>query len=176
MSLYGLPKSGSTSIAFRHSCVASSSRPWKLIVQPRNVCASAVGCTAMDARYGSIAPSRSPFIWSSYASRDSATARSTSSGVAIVSDGLGFLAEPHLPEHPLVAARRDEVVAHRVPRGTVEAVRDFVGRREHRAHDGAELFRGVRADPFRVQRIARSGALELLADFPVDPIAGQERG
>ena len=43
MSLYGLPKSGSISIARWHSRVASSSRPWKEYVQPRKVWASAVG-------------------------------------------------------------------------------------------------------------------------------------
>jgi hypothetical protein len=50
MSLYGLPKSGSTSMARRHSAVASSSRPWNEYVQPRNVCASAVGHVAMERR------------------------------------------------------------------------------------------------------------------------------
>ena len=44
MSLYGLPKAGSTSMAVRHSAMASSGRPRKLSAQPRNVWASAVGC------------------------------------------------------------------------------------------------------------------------------------
>jgi len=48
MSLYGLPKSGSTEMAILHSAMASSCRPWKLYAQPRKVCASAVGQSSMD--------------------------------------------------------------------------------------------------------------------------------
>src|SRR2546422_2327312 len=59
----------------------------------------------------------------------------------------------HLPEHPLVAARRHEVPIHRVALGGGETLRDPVGGVDHRAHHVAELARGVGGDPARVERI-----------------------
>ncbi len=37
MSLYGLPKSGSVAMAFRHSSIASGRRPANEYAQPRKV-------------------------------------------------------------------------------------------------------------------------------------------
>ncbi len=47
MSLYGFPKSGSSSMACLHSSVASSRRPRYESAHPRKVWPSAVGLTAM---------------------------------------------------------------------------------------------------------------------------------
>src|SRR6185437_362219 len=89
------------------------------------------------------------------------------------SDGPGLAAPAHVPEHPLVAAGGHEVAPHRVSLFLAEPGREGVGAGEHRAHHRAELLGGVRADPARVEGIARAGALEGLAHLPVDPVAGQ---
>src|SRR4249920_3321238 len=60
MSLYGLPKLGSVAIAFRHSSIASSTRPAKEYAQPRKVYASAVGRSSSDRLKNETAPSQSP--------------------------------------------------------------------------------------------------------------------
>src|SRR5439155_14614768 len=90
------------------------------------------------------------------------------------SDGPRLAAVTHLPEHPLVPARRDEVPRHRRPLRWGEATRDPVGRVDDRAHDVAELLRRVRADPARVERVGRTGAVEPLPDLPVDPVTREQ--
>jgi hypothetical protein len=62
----------------------------------------------------------------------------------------------HIPEHPLVTTRRLEMAAHRGALGIPDTRGDLVGRIEHRAHDAAELFGAIGADPTGVQKIRRT--------------------
>src|SRR3990172_12303548 len=80
----------------------------------------------------------------------------------------------HVPEHPLVTARRAEMATHGCALGIADPGGDLVGRLEHRAHDGAKLVGAVGPDPACVQRIRRTGTRQLLAYLPVDPVAGKE--
>src|SRR6266849_3067270 len=111
-----------------------------------------------------------------FAMRGSLPHGSSTGQFAIALHGPGFAAPAHVPEHPLVAAGGDEVAPHDGLGFLSEVGGHRVGALEHRAHDRAEFLGGVGADPAGVERIRRAGALEGLADLPVDPVAGQERG
>src|SRR5215470_11161044 len=91
------------------------------------------------------------------------------------SDGPGFLAVAHVPEHPLVAARVSEVAVYPGPFGRSETGTHLVGHVDHGLHHRAELLAPVRVDPLPVARVGRAAAQQLLADLPVDPVARQDR-
>src|SRR3990170_8870153 len=105
-----------------------------------------------------MARSRSPCIWWRYASLQSPIARSSRPS-PIGSDGPGLPPVAHLPEHPLVAARRDEVAPHRLALSGRARRGGGLGRVEDAAHDVAELRRGVRGDPAGVEGVGRTRAL-----------------
>src|SRR5690349_9652326 len=74
------------------------------------------------------------------------------------SDGPGFLAVAHVPEHPLVAARVAEVAVYQVSFGRAETGTHLVGHADHGPHHVAELVAPVRADPALVARVRRAAA------------------
>ena len=78
-----------------------------------------------------------------------------------------------VPEHPLVARGRGEVLAHQRQLGAATPRPDPVGSVQHRVDDGLELLAAVHRDPARVQRIRRAAGQQLLADPGVDPVAGE---
>src|SRR5207302_1365866 len=86
-----------------------------------------------------------------------------------------FAAITHVPEHPLVAAGRDEGSAHRVALIWREPRRGLVGSLDHTANHDREFLRRVRLDPFLIERVGRAFAFQLLPHLPVDPIAGKQR-
>ncbi|OLL74204.1 hypothetical protein Ae168Ps1_2592c [Pseudonocardia sp. Ae168_Ps1] len=81
-----------------------------------------------------------------------------------------------VPEHPLVARRRREVLAHqgelRDGRGRTGPVGGVQGGVDHRA----VLLTGVHVDPALVEGVLRAGPDQVLADLRVDPVTGEHRG
>src|SRR5262245_5221710 len=110
-----------------------------------------------------MARSSSPFIWWRYARCQRSVACSKlSPSLTVLSRRPGLASQAHVPEHPLVAARGDEVAAHRFALGGRQALRHLVRRRQHVADDRPELLGRVRADPALVERVGGARALELL--------------
>src|ERR671930_1912733 len=97
-------------------------------------------------------------------------------GIAILSllrNRPGLLAVAHVPEHPLVAARRLEVVGEAAPLGLADALAHPVGDPEHGVHDLPEVLAAVRLDPAPVEGVRRPLLQQRLAHLPVDPVAGE---
>src|ERR1700733_909643 len=91
------------------------------------------------------------------------------------SDGPGFLGPAHLPEHPLVPARRPEVAVYSGPLIFGKAVRNAVQLADHIGHDIAVLVAAVGGNPALVTRIRGAAADELLANGGINPVARQDR-
>src|SRR5215468_6081084 len=84
-----------------------------------------------------------------------------------------FLAEAHIPEHPLVPACRPEVLVHPQPLDRRQLWPELVRDRDDVADLGVELLAAIGVDPLLVPGIRRALAEQVLADLTVDPVAGQ---
>ncbi len=85
----------------------------------------------------------------------------------------GLLTVAHVPEHPLVPAGQAEVAPHPLALGGGETGAELVGDRDDVTDLGIELVATIGVDPALVARVGRAAAEQVLADLPVDPVAGQ---
>src|ERR1700683_3392208 len=90
-------------------------------------------------------------------------------------DRPGFLTVSHVPEHPLVAARGIKVTMDTCALGGGKERADRVRLREHLPYHSPDLTPAVGVDPPLKPRIRRAAPDEFLANFPVNPVTGQDR-